>query len=540
MSVANSPLLRPALIFIGLVVLTCSPIWSVDYFINQDGSAHVYSAHLMLELLKNNPEVRELYALNSISVPNSSGHWLLVLLLNFFSAFTATKIIVTLTIAGLIGAVGFLRWKIFGADGLSVSLLAGAALGFNWLWFAGFYNFMLGVIFLAVTVGFYYQWRENMTIRRTILLGLLIVLTYLSHVVSFAVLAGSLGLLAVTTQKPNVKTAIIKTFIAFLPVVPLILLYKINSEGGGGFYPVWRNLENPFSLFSWISQIRSADPFVLMSRRAFPFSATYSSYFAIFTPVIWITGAFLLLIAPSFKKLSIPDARYKILPFFILAGFCVLTAFFAPDDFGLNNGSILRERLLICGFMLAVPLFCAVESRLLERTAAVLLIFVILFQTAVLWEYALQTDAEAKEYLAAGQFIEENDALMSIIVPNETKRFHPTPMTGMGNYLGFDRKIKAWDNYEIGHNLFPIVARNKSDQKFVVEMAAASSALINSGNQNPSEISQNFDAALEKNRDKLTKLLIWGDAAKIRSSTEKWFDPQPVYETGRITILRRR
>jgi len=540
MSIINAPLMRPALIFLGLVILTCSSVWWVDYFVNQDGSAHVYSAYLMLELLKNNPQVHELYAFNSISVPNSSGHWLLVLLLNFFSAFTATKIIVTLTFAGLIGSVGFLRWKIFGSNGLTTSLLAGAVIGFNWLWLVGFYNFLLGVIFLALTVGFYYEWRENLTVRRTILLGILIILTYLSHIVSFAVLCGCLGILAITSQKPNRKAAIFRTFIALLPVVPLIILYKINSTSEGGFYPVWRNLENPLSVISWISQIRNADPFILISRRAFPFSTANSAYFAFFTPFIWIGGAFVLLIVPTFKKLVNSEKRNKMLPFFILSGLCILTAFFAPDDFGLNNGSVLRERLLICGFVLAIPLFSTDGSPILAWTARICLIFVIFFQTVVLWEYALQTDKDAKEYLTAGQFIEQTDALMSIIIPNETKRFHAYPMSGMGNYLGIERKITAWDNYEIGHNLFPIVAKNKADQKFVLEMASASVALVDPESQNLPEKTQNFDTVLEKNREKLSKLLIWGDAAMIRQSTEKWFDPQPVFENGRITILKRR
>ena len=540
MSIFKSPLLRPALIFLGLVILTCSPIWSVDYFVNQDGSAHVYSAYLMLELLKNNPQVHELYAFNSISVPNSSGHWLLVLLLNFFSAFTATKIIVTLTLAGLIGSAGFLRWKIFGNNGLTTSLLAGAVIGFNWLWLVGFYNFLLGVIFLALTVGFYFEWRENLTVRRTIFLAMLIVLTYLSHIVSFAVLAGCIGILAITAQKPNRKAAIFRTFIAFLPVIPLMILYKINSTSEGGFYPVWRNLENPLSLFSWISQLRNADAFILISRRAFPFSTTLSAYFAFFTPFIWIGGAFLLLIIPAVKKLAASEKRNKVLPFFILSVLCILTAFFAPDDFGLNNGSVLRERLFICGFVLAIPIFYTDGSPILAWIARICLIFVVLFQTAVLWEYALQSDADAKEYLSAGQFVEQTDALMSIIIPNETKRFHAYPMSGMGNYLGIERKITAWDNYEIGHNLFPIVAKNKTDQKFVLEMAAASVALVDSESPNLPEKIQNFDAVLERNRDKLSKLLIWGDAARIRQSTEKWFDPQPVFENGRITILKRR
>src|SRR5215203_1704404 len=123
MNLFSSPNFRIIGFFILLIIFCCLPIWAVEYFINQDGSAHLYSSYIMLELLKGNPSFGELFAFNSISIPNSSGHWLMALLLNFFSPFVVTKIMVTLTFAGFVASTGWLRFKTVGAEDLKTSLL---------------------------------------------------------------------------------------------------------------------------------------------------------------------------------------------------------------------------------------------------------------------------------------------------------------------------------------------------------------------------------------------------------------------------------
>ncbi len=539
MKVTATPNFRLLGFFLLLIIFCCLPIWSVEYFINQDGSAHLYSSFLMLELLKGNPFVSEIYAFNSISVPNSSGHWLMVLLLNFFSSFIVTKIIVTLTFAVFIASVGWLRLKTVGNEGLKTSLLIGAAIGFNWLWFVGFYNFLIGVCCFVFTVGLFFSWREKMNLWRTIILSIVFLLVYFSHIVSFAILAGSVLILAFSASKPNTKRNFISVLAALLPILPLVIIYKSVSVSGGGFIPNWRNLENPLSLVSWFSQIRTADPFILISRKSFPFVAENSKYFAVFTPLLWILAALFSLATATFiagDKSNLYSKTNLIFAFLFVS--CVLAAMFAPDDFGLNNGSVLRERLLLCGLIFFIPLFRAENSGYLKKFALICLLFVVIFQTAALWEYSLQTNAQAKEFLSAQSVISSDDRLASVVLVEDGLRFHSLPMTQLSNYLGIEKKAIVQDNYEIGHYLFPIVAKNSIDKQFIFELTQHNAFSLNNPGQNFDEKLSKLDSCLADNNPKIKTLLVWGKNARVETVLSKWFEPEPIFENGRMRVFR--
>ena len=144
--------------YLFLIGFACLPVWSVERFLNQDGSPHIYNAYIVLELFKHNPAFTEIYSLNSAPLPNLSGHYLLTLLLIFFSPFVVTKIMVSLTFAGLTAAIAWLRMQVCGPDAdLKMSVLLGAALAFNWMWLLGFYNFIIGVIGFAFALGLYWR-----------------------------------------------------------------------------------------------------------------------------------------------------------------------------------------------------------------------------------------------------------------------------------------------------------------------------------------------------------------------------------------------
>src|SRR5688500_17316310 len=107
MNLLSRPKYRISGFFLFLLIFLFALVWSLEFFINQDGSAHMYSSFIMLELIKGNQNFAGIFAFNSIAVPNSSGHWLMALLLNVFSPFIVTKIIVTLTFAGFVAAIGW-------------------------------------------------------------------------------------------------------------------------------------------------------------------------------------------------------------------------------------------------------------------------------------------------------------------------------------------------------------------------------------------------------------------------------------------------
>jgi hypothetical protein len=495
----------------------------------------------MLELLKGNPQFSEVFAFNSISVPNSSSHWILVFLLSIFSSFTAAKIIVTLTFAGFVAVCGWLRLKTTDATGIKTSFLIGATIGFNWLWFSGFYNFITGVICFTITITLFYKWREKMNVWRTIILSILILITYFSHLISFGILAGSLFLMAVTVPKSELKKSLTSLFIAFLPIIPLLILYKSISVSGGAISPVWRNLDNPFSPVNWILQIRGADASAIISRKTFPFIEHYSSLFAVFTPFLWMLLAFgILFFATSKARKEIVFKGKKV--FVFLFGFLFLAALFSPDDFGLNHGSILRERLLICSLVFIIPIFQAEKSLRLKRIAQFCLIFVVIFQTTAIWDYALKTNREAKQLLAVENVVKENDSVASVVIVNEGWRFHSQPMLQINNYLGIEKNLIVWDNYEPGYYVFPIVPKIESDKNTFYELSNTNFYSLDKPTMSDATFNANLkrlEVALSDN-NRIKTMIVWGKDSRIEEVLNRYFIQNPDFQNEYVRLFYRK
>lgn len=536
-----SPNIRLAIFYIILIVFTCLPIWSVDYFINQDGSGHVYTAFLMFELLKQNPEISQFYVFNSISIPNSSGHWLLVLLLQFFPAFTVTKIFVTLTYALFVAAAGWLRFQTAGRAGVKTSFLIGAATGFNWLWLIGFYNFTIGVIAFLFTLGLFFRWREKIGFPQAAVFSLLLIFVYLSHIISFVILSGSIFIIICFLPFSRLKRTLLWTLAAYLPILPLLFLYKSLSASGGGFSPVWRSLDDPYSTASWLYQIRVVDPFILISRRTLPFFSETSDFFIIFTPVLWLIAAYLCLASAAFHYYKRnPDYLKKYYPFVVLFVGSILTAVFAPDDFRLTNGGVLRERFLICGLLFFIPLFRIEEFRRLKIIAQICLAFVVVFQTLALWDYALHTNKQAAEFLSASEALKTSSSTASVTIDDDKLKFHAFPVPQLNNYNGIGSNSIVWDNYEMGHYLFPVVTRNTSDRRFIHDLTGNNLFFLNSPGEKFAEKLSILDSSLESNNDKIDTIILWGADERVEAVLYKWFEPQPYFQNGKVRLLRHR
>lgn len=525
--------------YILIIVIVCSPVWGVEYYVNQDGSPHLYNAYLMSELLKENARFAAFYDFNSVAVPNSSGHWLLVLLLQFFSPFLVTKLIVTLTFAGFVASIGWLRYKTAGASDLKTSLLIGAALGLNWMWLLGFYNFIIGVICFVFTIAAYSKWRDRMTVPRTIALSLLFLLAYFSHVVSFGMLVGSVFVLGLFSNRSHIKRNLILTAAAVIPVVPLAIIFKMLSTSGGSFFPVWRSLETGWTVANVIYQLRSLDPFVFISRRSFPFTDAASPLFVIFTPLLWIGIAFVFLGATTLKKLRSDAAGYvTLLPFAPLFILSVAGAIVGPDDFGLSHGGILRQRLLLCGFCFFVPLFRTEMATYAKRFAQICLAFVIIFQTIVVWDYAIHAEVIAKEFLSSQAAISDEDSIASVVIVKNGTRFAPIPEPQLNTLAGIGRNHLIWDNYELGHYLFPVVARNAIDREFILDLSATHAFSEDDLRLDFKQTLEKLEHTLDTNHHKLNKIILFGRNKRVEDVLNKWFEEQPIFANGQVRVFQ--
>lgn len=533
---------RLILFFALLVILTCLPIWSVNYFVNVDGSGHLHTASLMGRLLMGDEIATQFYKFNSVSVPNSSGHWILLLLLQFFSPFTVTKIIVTLTYALVVAGAGWLRMQTAGDDGVRTSLLIGAATAFNWLWLVGFYNFVIGVICLLFALGYFYKRRERLGWADAGILSLLFLFAYFSHIVSFVILSGSVFVMVMFA--PSVRRGKNVGFVslALIPVVPLALKFMSLSKSGGGFSIVWRRLEDPYSLASWLYQLRVADPFIIISRKAIPFVTETSISFALFTPALWLLAAFLCLAIASVAHYQSTSGLVKEnLAFFVLAAGALGLAFLGPDDFSQTHGGVLRERFLICGLLFAIPLFRIGRRSLLKRAAQICLAFVIVFQTAAVWEYAQYSDRQTKLFMEGSEYLRKSPSSAMITLDDTSLRFHAHPVGQLNCYNGIGTDSLVWDNYEFGHYLFPLTTVEPEDKTFVFDLTQSSYI----GLDNPADQFGTFDAklqrissSLESYNGRIDTIALWGRDPRVEAVLKKWFEAEPYFANEKLRLFR--
>ena len=531
---------RISLLFAVLLILICSPVWSVSYFINQDGSGHVYTAFVMQRLLTGDPLFSSVFSLNSFAVPNASGHWLMAGMLTFLSPVTVTKLIITLTLGLFAASIVWLRYRTAGANDLALTTLLAFAVGFNWLWIQGNYNYILAAAASTFTLGLFYTWREKMTATRVVVLAICFVIVFISHLISFAILVGSIFVLALFTGPDRRRRAVIASLVALIPIIPFAFTYfRISGAEGDPYFPNWQSLAGGVTLGKLAKQLVWADPFVFISRKSFPFAGAQSNLFAIFSPVIWIAGAAMLMaIGTYISRKADADRLRGIAPFLLLTIGSAIFALVGPDDFGMQNGSILRERVLIAALVFFVPVFGLANAKVLRFAAGAALAFVICYQTLALWEYAFQSDSLSRSSFVAAEAIPAGSSIASVVLVKDGLRFHSFPTSQLINYIGIDRKAIVWDNYELGHYMFPVIMRRPEDRKYAFELTTSNVFYLNNPDESFDEKLLKLDRSLTDGNERIQYLVVYGNDSRIDDVVSKWYESSPLFADGELKVLR--
>jgi hypothetical protein len=312
------------------------------------------------------------------------------------------------------------------------------------------------------------------------------------------------------------------------------------GTGGEPYSPVWRYLTDPFSLRSWINNFIAVDPFVLISRRTLPFTKFDTPMLAVFSPILWIMAAVTLLAFGTIfggRGREMLSRRY--LPFVILSGALMLVAFFGPDDFNLTNGGLLRQRVFLAALIFAVPLFQVEKAVWAMRAANCCLFFVLILQTTALWEYSLRSSEETKEFVDVAKVIVDGQKIASAVVVEEPMRFHAFPVGQMNNYFGVGKNVIVWDNYEMGHYLFPAVPRDPEVKKFVFDLTRSNIVYLSGPKEDIQKNLAGLDSCLAANSGKIDIILLWGRNEQLENILKKSFDAQPFYESEHIRLFHR-
>jgi hypothetical protein len=176
------------LIMVGMVVILVVPLLWFAHLPTEDGPGHNALASAVGSLLaSSNTTIDRFYFLEIFPTPNLLSTATLVVLQVFLSPIVAEKVMV----AGFVTGLAFsIRYALGGIrqEATVLSLLA-VPLGLGLVAHFGFYNFIAGVIMFVITIGYWQRhFRSpsgNVPKRSVIVLGALLLLTYLGHLLPY-------------------------------------------------------------------------------------------------------------------------------------------------------------------------------------------------------------------------------------------------------------------------------------------------------------------------------------------------------------------
>lgn len=410
------------------------PIWLFTPFPTVDGPAHLYNARLMLELWRGNPTVSEFFVLNPLLQPNVLGHVLLAGLMALgLPALLAEKLLLTILV-GLLPLAFRRLIRSLNPDAGDVALLVFPFV-YGFLFFMGFYNFLLGLVMLLLGME---KWinlgGKSLNRRDASVLMVIGLLTLYAHLYAFAwyVVFSALVLLADMFGKEKSLTnqqMAIKILVWGLPLLPA-LNHIIRGKFSGGETV----FASPSALWDLIYQVQPAKGLEYGKAN-------------IYTQ--WLFWLLLLRLALSVyeavKKGLRPETTLLRMAFLLLS----LALFALPDGTALSGMVSQRTGLLWFFSLLALLAVTPVQEWIRWAGRAVTLVV----SLSLLWLYIGALQREQSVARSVAQAARSIPAGAVVYVENTSRQMLNTHVS---NYLGAGRPLIVSENYQAALPYFPV------------------------------------------------------------------------------------
>ncbi len=519
-------------LLVGLLALVpaVAAIWAYPGFVTQDGPAHLYNAHILARSVDPDSPFRATFAVRWQPLPNWAGHLALMGLLGILSPRSADRLMTTLMLVALAGSLVGLRWVVSGRRGLATAAILAVLLGLNLTWLMGFTGFVLGAAVMPVTLAVWWAGRDaSFSTRRAVSLATLTTLGYFCHVVSLGLTALGLLVLEVFTPGRDRKGRAIVTILGLVPLVPLGALYLVlMHRGGGGLAPEWQHLANPFSPRAWWSQLNWVDPITIARKDVLPLSGGKSALWcAVFAPVLWLALGLCLTVVVAVKKRSDRQDR----AWWVLAALFLIGGVLGPDTLGASHGHYLPQRIVLLGLAMALPVLPFEAAGV---AASAVLVVALGLQSAIVWDYARESNRTAGRILKAAPAIGTGQRVATLLIDTRT-RFGANPLLHADCALGVNTRNILWSDYEARYYYFPVrfVAGldhpDSADLEWIARHHAPEDA--------PARRAR-WEKLLERYHHSIDVVLVWGKDAGLDAVTLRWYDL--AHDDGPVRVFRRK
>jgi len=537
-------------------------VWTVPWFVTQDGPAHVYNAQILAWSFAPDSPFGSVYTIQWQPIPNWAGHLALAGLVAAWPAWVADRIMTSVTLVGLAAATLWLRWRVAGGSGMHGAALLAALLAMNLAWLLGFSSFLLGACLFPLTLGIWWPGRDRLSVPRIAALSVLLTLGYFCHLVSLGLTVLGLVVLSVSGSPPDGSGSpwrrrlarLARTSVSFVPLVVLGFFYLRIARQGGPMHPVWQNLSNPWSPQAWGARLGWVDPLTLAIKDGLPFTEQVGPLFILFAPVVWLSvasvfwwygritaGPGTLVRQPRggdiarqgsscLREAGTRDDRQG---WIILAALLIVGGAIGPDSLGAAHGEFLPQRVVLLGLVALVPVFDVDSARWPGFAATTALLAAVILQSAIVWDYARYSDRTAGQIIRAGDLVGRDQRIVTLLVTTRG-RFRGNPLLHVENWLGVDTGNVVWNNYETLHYYFPV------QFKAGIERPHPGDLELVSIHQKPNEQTdrlRDWERILSRYADSIDVVLVWKSDERLDGITKRWFDLAD--RRGDVQVYRR-
>ena len=445
-------------VFLSVTILNLFPIFLGKFFPTLDGPSHLYNSNLIVNLLFNSEGLSSFYALNPELVPNWSGHFILSVFKSVLPAFLAEKILLLTYFIGLPYAFRSLVTQV-NAKNILASYLIFPFL-YSYPFMLGFYNFSLALGFMLLALSYWLKHQEDIysSNKAKMVMFVLFMLTYFSHLIVFAVLLLILGIYVVfdfiqkftidnTDAKSLFKNAGKKTLALLITsALPFILFsnyFMKRSSTGSEIYI------EPSILIKALFDLR-------------PLIVYNMSFEKQYTQIIFFVLLFLAL-AVLVKKVLYFFKKQKVIKensetnsghlrwVWLLSALVMLVLYFTlPDANG--SGSFISVRFALLFFLCFLIWLASHNFPIWLMRISVL---VVLVCNGILISNYIKTIREQSKIALDCNSASESIKDKSVILP--LKYGGPSVGLHFSNYLGVDKPLVILKNYECVTGYFPVI-----------------------------------------------------------------------------------
>ncbi len=432
-----SPIQLILAILIGLHLI---PVWICHYFHTQDGPSHLYNAQIIREYWNSSYQFPEFYNIQWSPLPNWITHFLLAGLLFIFPPILAEKVFLSFYIIFFPTAVIYCLNSI--EAGRKTICLMVFPFIYNYLFLMGFYSFAFSVPFYFLALGYWWQHKDHHSAKNIILLNLILIGAYFSHLISYGLALISLGLLIIVSHYKQIPLLLIR-LCGLIPASSLMLVYLPSSDLLAGETPKIGLSRLPDLLTKLLSMeiLISWDP-----------SQVIISYL--------VSGTLIFLLTYTIwtqwnmrSNASSTTGSYRTI--FLVICLCLLVLYLILP-WSVGPGGWLNDRIAILVCVLSLILIKESNRSWWQFGVGGWLILISLFNVIQLSYHCRILDKELRIFNAQVRTIEKNQVLLPLFFDGMGSGHRIGIFVNAGSYYCLDNGGINVANYETNYDYFPV------------------------------------------------------------------------------------